>query len=210
MYAKYIKRPLDFTLALCALIVLSPLLIILIVVGAIDMKGNPFFVQARPGKDEKLFNMIKFRTMTNEKDSNGNLLPDEKRLTKYGVFLRGSSLDELLELVNVIKSDMSLIGPRPLLVQYLPYYSEDERKRHIIRPGLTGWAQVNGRNALTWEQKFNYDIEYIEHCSFVLDIKIIFLTIKKIFLRSDILVGTQHIVGKLDAERNKTGKNMDK
>ena len=179
MYAKYIKRILDFVLSLCALIVLSPLLLILIILGAIFMGGNPFFTQQRPGKDEKIFKLIKFRTMDNRKDKNGNLLPDDVRLNKYGRILRSTSLDELPELVNILKGDMSIIGPRPLVPQYLPYYTDEEKRRHDVRPGLSGLAQVNGRNGLQWEQRFAYDLEYVGNISFLEDLKIIFLTIKK-------------------------------
>ena len=180
MYAKYIKRPVDFCLSLCAILVLSPVLLILTVVGVFAMKGNPFFTQQRPGKDEKIFKLIKFRTMTCEKDSEGKLLPDEKRLTKYGKFLRSTSLDELPELINILKGDMSIVGPRPLLVKYLPLYNEEQRHRHDVRPGLTGLAQVNGRNEISWEQKFKNDIMYIKNITFWGDIKIIILTVCKV------------------------------
>lgn len=186
MYAKFIKRPLDFTLSLLALIVLSPVLIILIVMGAIGMKGNPFFTQLRPGKNEKIFKLIKFRTMTNEKDKDGNLLPDEKRLNKYGKFLRSTSLDELPELINILKGDMSIVGPRPLLVQYLPLYNERQKRRHEVRPGLTGFAQINGRNTVTWEQKFEDDVTYIENITFLGDMKIIFKTAISVLKREGI------------------------
>ena len=179
MYAKYIKRILDFVLSLCALIVLSPILLMLIILGAIFMGGNPFFTQQRPGKDEKIFKLIKFRTMDNRKDKNGNLLPDDVRLNKYGRILRSTSLDELPELINILKGDMSIIGPRPLVPQYLPYYTDKEKHRHDIRPGLSGLAQVNGRNSLQWEQRFAYDLEYASNISFLGDLKIVFLTIKK-------------------------------
>ena len=159
MYKKYIKRILDFTLSLIALIVLSPVLLVLTVLGAVKMKGNPFFTQLRPGKDEKIFKLIKFRSMTCEKDRNGDLLPDEQRLTRYGKLLRSSSLDELPELINILKGDMSIVGPRPLLVKYLPLYNEEQRHRHDVRPGLTGLAQVNGRNAITWEERFALDVK---------------------------------------------------
>ena len=154
MYAKYIKRGLDFFLSLYALMILSPLLVVLIVLGTVFMRGNPFFIQERPGKDEKIFKLIKFRTMDNRKDKNGKLLPDDIRLNKYGRILRSTSLDELPELINILIGDMSIIGPRPLLVEYLPYYTKKERHRHDVRPGLTGWAQINGRNAIdSWEQR---------------------------------------------------------
>jgi lipopolysaccharide/colanic/teichoic acid biosynthesis glycosyltransferase len=186
MYAKFFKRMVDFTLSLLALIVLSPILLILIVLGAIKMKGNPFFTQQRPGKDEKIFKLIKFRSMTCEKDKDGNLLPDEQRLTKYGKFLRSTSLDELPELVNILKGDMSIVGPRPLAVQYLPWYNQEEKRRHSVRPGLTGMAQVHGRNATTWEQRFAYDIAYVNKITFVGDIKILFQTVATVFRRSGI------------------------
>ena len=183
IYAKYIKRPMDFVLSLCAIIVLSPILLVLTVIGAIVMKGNPFFVQERPGKNEKIFKLIKFRTMTCEKDSDGVLLPDEERLTKYGNFIRHTSLDELPELFNILKGDMAVIGPRPLLPEYLPYYNEAERHRHDVRPGLSGLAQINGRNAVTWEEKFSWDLKYVGNITFLGDIKIILLTVKKAFIK---------------------------
>ncbi len=186
MYAKFWKRIIDFVLSLGALIVLSPVILVLAVVGAIKMKGNPFFTQIRPGKDEKLFKLIKFRSMTCEKDKNGNLLPDEKRLTKYGKFIRSTSLDELPELINIIKGDMSIVGPRPLLVKYLPLYNEEQKHRHDVRPGLTGLAQVNGRNAVSWEEKFRLDVEYVENVTLSGDIKIIIDTVKVVLNRSGI------------------------
>lgn len=184
MYAKYFKRMLDFTLSLGAIIVLSPILLVLTIVGAVAMGGNPFFTQDRPGKNEKIFKLVKFRTMNNKKDKQGNLLPDEKRLTSYGKLLRSTSLDELPELFNILKGDMSIIGPRPLLVRYLPRYNKEQHRRHEVRPGLTGLAQVKGRNALTWEDKFKYDVKYVDNVTFVNDINIIFDTIK-IVLRRD-------------------------
>lgn len=186
IYEKYIKRPIDFLLSLIAIIILSPLLLILTIVGAIKMKGNPFFTQERPGWHEKIFKLVKFRTMTNEKDENGELLSDEKRLIPYGKFLRSTSLDELPELFNILKGDMAIIGPRPLVVIYLPYYTKDEHHRHDVRPGLTGWAQINGRNLLSWEEKFRFDLQYTENIGFIFDVKIFFLTIKKVFLREGI------------------------
>ena len=185
MYAKCLKRVMDFLLSLMALSVLSPVLVILTVLGAVKMKGNPFFTQLRPGKNEKIFRLIKFRTMTCEKDADGNLLPDEKRLTKYGEFLRATSLDELPELLNILVGDMSIIGPRPLLVSYLPYYTEEERHRHDVRPGLSGLAQVNGRNLVTWEEKFAWDLKYVENITFWGDVKIIFQTVKKAFIKTE-------------------------
>lgn len=201
MYAKFIKRPLDFFLSLCAILVLSPVLIILIIVGAVVMKGNPFFTQLRPGKNEKIFKLIKFRTMTCEKDKDGNLLPDDKRLTKYGKILRSTSLDELPELINILKGDMAVIGPRPLLPEYLPYYTEEERIRHSIRPGLTGLAQVNGRNAIDWDKKLAFDVEYVSKITFLKDVKILFLTAYKVFKRDDILVGSEFKAGKFIDQR---------
>ncbi len=186
MYAKFFKRIIDFTLSLIALILLSPILLILIIVTAIAMKGNPFFTQLRPGKDEKIFKLIKFRTMTNEKDENGDLLPDDVRLNKFGKILRSTSLDELPELLNILKGDMSIVGPRPLLVKYLPLYNDEQRRRHNVRPGLTGNAQANGRNALSWEDKFKLDVEYVDNISFAFDVKIIFDTVKAVLKRDGI------------------------
>ena len=186
MYAKYIKRIIDFILSLCALAILSPVFLILIILGAVKMKGNPFFTQLRPGRNEKIFRLIKFRTMSCEKDADGNLLPDEKRLTGYGRFLRSTSLDELPELINILIGDMAIVGPRPLLVQYLERYSPEQRRRHEVRPGLTGYAQVNGRNTLSWEEKFRLDVEYVDNITFIGDIKIILETVKAVFRRDGI------------------------
>jgi lipopolysaccharide/colanic/teichoic acid biosynthesis glycosyltransferase len=186
VYARYIKRPLDFVLSLVALLFLSPVLLILTIIGAIVMKGNPFFTQPRPGKNEKIFNLIKFRTMTCETDQNGDLLPDEQRLTKYGKVLRSTSLDELPELINILKGDMSIVGPRPLLVQYLPLYNEEQKHRHDVLPGLTGLAQVSGRNAISWEEKFLDDIKYIKQITFLEDMKIVFQTALKVLKREGI------------------------
>lgn len=186
MYEKYFKRMLDFCLSLCAIVILSPVLLILTIVGTVAMGGNPFFMQERPGKDEKIFLLVKFRTMSNKKDKNGNLLPDEKRLTAYGKFLRSTSLDELPELFNIIKGDMSIVGPRPLLVSYLDRYNDEQRRRHEVRPGLTGLAQVSGRNALSWEEKFRYDVKYVDNITFANDVNIIFKTIKNVLNREGI------------------------
>lgn len=186
IYAKYIKRVMDFFLSFCAIVMLSPIMIFLTVVGAIAMKGNPFFTQLRPGKNEKIFRLIKFRTMSCQTDKDGNLLPDEKRLTKYGKFLRSTSLDELPELFNILIGDMSVIGPRPQLVRDMVFMTERQRMRHKVRPGLSGLAQISGRNAINWENKLEYDIEYIQNITFLGDWKIIFLTIKKVFERADI------------------------
>ena len=191
MYAKFFKRLLDFVLSLMALIVLSPVLLILIVVGAIAMCGNPFFVQPRPGKkdkngQEKIFKLIKFRTMDNRKDKDGNLLPDEVRLNKYGRVLRSTSLDELPELLNILIGDMSIVGPRPQLVRDMVFMTAEQRRRHDVRPGLTGYAQVNGRNNITWEQKFEYDLQYIDNgITLFNDVKIILQTVGKVLKRSD-------------------------
>jgi lipopolysaccharide/colanic/teichoic acid biosynthesis glycosyltransferase len=191
----------DFCLSLCAIVVLSPFLLIFTVIGAFAMKGNPFFMQERPGKDEKIFKLIKFRTMTCETDENGNLLPDAQRLNRYGKFLRSTSIDELPELINILKGDMSIVGPRPLLPEYLPYYTEEEKHRHDVRPGLTGLAQINGRNAIEWEQIFGFDINYVKNITFFVDIKILFLTVYKVFKRSDVLVSASDGSGRLDIER---------
>lgn len=203
LYKPFFKRFYDIVLSGLALIVLSPVLLILIILGAIKMKGNPFFTQLRPGKNEKIFKLIKFRTMTCEKDENGELLPDEKRLTKYGRILRSTSLDELPELINIFLGHMSIVGPRPLLVQYLPYYTEEERHRHDVRPGLTGLAQVNGRNVTPWDERLKMDVYYVKKISFFSDIHILLLTVYKTIKRSDILVGEQHGEGhgRLDVVR---------
>lgn len=186
MYARFFKRIIDFILSLCALLVLSPVLLVLIILGAVNMKGNPFFTQLRPGKDEKIFRLIKFRTMTNQKDKEGNLLPDDVRLTKYGKFLRSTSLDELPELLNILVGDMSIVGPRPQLVRDMVFMTPEQRKRHTVRQGLTGLAQINGRNKITWEQKIEYDLQYINSgITFIGDIRIIFQTVSKVLKRSD-------------------------
>lgn len=185
-YETFIKRFFDFILSLTALLILSPVLLVLTVLGAVKMKGNPFFTQDRPGKGERIFKLVKFRTMTCETDENGNLLPDEVRLTKYGKFLRSTSLDELPELWNILIGDMSIVGPRPLLVRYLPRYNQEQKRRHLVRPGLTGWAQVNGRNAISWEEKFKLDCWYVDHISLSLDIKTIFMTVVNVLKREGI------------------------
>ncbi len=186
MYANCLKRVLDFCCALAAILCLYPLLVVLTVLGAIKMKGNPFFTQLRPGKDEKIFKLIKFRTMTNERDAQGNLLPDDVRLNAYGKFLRSTSLDELPELFNILKGDMAVIGPRPQLVRDMVFMTPEQRKRHTVRQGLSGLAQVNGRNAVTWETKIAYDLEYIQKITFWGDAKIILTTLGKVFKRADI------------------------
>ena len=191
MYAKHIKRKLDFITALSVIIIFSPLYLFLIVAGAIAMRGNPFFFQERPGKDEKIFKMVKFRTMTNKKDKNGELLPDEIRLNAYGRFLRSTSLDELPEMFNILSGDMSLIGPRPLVVSYLPWYTEEEHHRHDVRPGLTGYAQVHGRNYVTWEDKFKMDLWYVNHLTFLTDLKIFWDSIFVVLKRESIETGSK-------------------
>ena len=206
MYAKYLKRVIDFSLSLIALIVLSPLLLVLIVLGAVFMKGNPFFVQKRPGKNEKIISLLKFRTMTNEKDEEGKLLPDEIRLVSYGKFLRSTSLDELPSLINILIGDLSIIGPRPLLVEYLPWYTETEKHRHDVRPGLTGWAQVNGRNNVSWDRRFELDVEYDNNISFRFDLKIFLMTIQKVIKRSDIAEDTRIVEGNFADIRKKKVK----
>lgn len=184
-YEKYFKRPLDFCCALAAILVFSWLYLILIILGTIFMRGNPFFTQERPGKNEKIFKLIKFRSMDNRRDKDGNLLPDDIRLNKYGRLLRKTSLDELPEAFNILKGDMSVIGPRPLLVKYLPLYNEEQHRRHEVRPGLSGYAQINGRNAISWEDKFCMDVEYVDRITFCGDVKIIFLTIMKAFFKKE-------------------------
>lgn len=203
MYVKFFKRFFDIVLSFIALVVLSPFLLILTIIGTFAMHGNPFFVQERPGKDEKIFKLIKFRTMSNKKDENGKLLPDELRLNKYGIWLRKSSCDELWELVNILKGDMSIVGPRPLLVKYLPFYTEEEHRRHNIRPGLTGLAQINGRNNLNWDERLGMDIKYVDSISFINDFKIILQTVSKVIKKSDIASGEQLIIQDLDIERKK-------
>ena len=186
MYANFFKRFLDFILSLLAIVCLSPLLLLLTVLGYFKMKGNPFFTQERPGLHEKIFKLVKFRTMTNETDKDGNLLPDEQRLNSYGKFLRSTSLDELPELYNILKGDMSIIGPRPLLVRYLPRYNEEQRHRHDVRPGLTGYAQAHGRNAVTWEDKFKMDVWYTRNVSFKTDWDIFWDTVRIVLKREGI------------------------
>ena len=201
MYERYVKRLLDIVLSLVALVILSP--VMLVVAGLVRVKlGKPIvFKQQRPGKNEKIFNMYKFRSMTDEKDSDGKLLPDEVRLTAFGKKLRSTSLDELPELVNILKGDMSIVGPRPLLVEYLPYYTEEEHHRHDVRPGLTGLAQIKGRNVMSWEERFATDLFYIKTISFINDTLIIFKTIQKVVKKENILVGKEHVLKNFDTER---------
>ena len=187
MYKHFFKRLIDFILVFCVLLVIWPILLIITVWLHFANKGaGAFFTQDRPGKNGKIFKVIKYKTMTDERDAEGNLLPDADRLTKVGCFVRSTSIDELPQLINVLKGDMALIGPRPLLPQYLPLYSPEQARRHEVRPGITGWAQVHGRNAISWTKKFEYDVWYVDHCSFLLDLKIVFLTIKKVFIREGI------------------------
>ena len=201
-YARFVKRILDFVLSLLATAILSPFIILFGLIGAVMMRGNPFFIQERPGKNEKIFKLIKFRTMTNRKDRNGNLLPDEQRLTGYGKFLRSTSIDEIPELFNILKGDMSIIGPRPLLVKYLPLYNAYQKHRHDVRPGLTGYAQVHGRNTLPWERKFDMDIKYVAHITFIGDLKILAETVKKVIKRdgisSETSVTMEEFTGNID------------
>lgn len=187
MYKNFFKRLIDFCLVFTVLVFIWPVLLLVMVWLYLANKGaGALFTQERPGKDGKIFKVIKFKTMTDERDVDGNLLPDTERLTKVGRFVRSTSIDELPQLINVLKGDMALIGPRPLLVQYLPLYSQDQVRRHDIRPGITGWAQVNGRNAISWTKKFELDVWYVDHCSFLLDVKILFITLKKVFVREGI------------------------
>lgn len=186
MYKNYFKRALDFFSALIGIIILSPVFLLVMIGLFFANQGKPFFFQSRPGKNERIFKIVKFKTMNDKKAPNGNLLPDAERLTKIGSFVRKTSLDEIPQLINVLKGDMSLIGPRPLLIQYLPLYNDFQKRRHEVRPGITGWAQVNGRNAISWKQKFEYDIWYVDNLNWRLDVKILFLTIKKVFVREGI------------------------
>lgn len=186
MYRSFLKRVIDFLFALVALILLLPLLILVVLGLIIANQGKPFFFQLRPGKDGKIFKIVKFKTMNDQRDRNGDLLPDAERLTVIGAFVRKTSIDEIPQLINVLKGDMSIIGPRPLLVDYLPLYNEFQMSRHDVRPGITGWAQVNGRNAISWNQKFEYDVWYVNNVSFLLDLRIFLLTIKKVFIREGI------------------------
>lgn len=186
MYSKFVKRGLDVIFSGIALLCFCPIILVLIAILMIANRYSAFFVQERPGKDGKIFKLVKFKTMTDKTDSDGNLLPDDKRLTKIGTFIRSTSIDELPQLWNVLKGDMSLIGPRPLLKQYLPLYSSEQARRHEVKPGITGWAQINGRNAITWKQKFEYDVWYVDNISFALDLKILWLTFKKVVARENI------------------------
>lgn len=206
-YERYFKRPIDFCCGLAAVLVFWWLYLLLAILVRVKLGSPVLFTQDRPGKDGRIFKLYKFRSMTDARDENGNLLPDDVRLTRFGRLLRSTSLDELPEAFNIIKGDMSVIGPRPLLVEYLPYYTEEERHRHDVRPGLSGWAQINGRNAIdSWEQRFTYDLEYVHHVSLWFDIKIILMTVLKVIKRSDIRVGSQIKVGRLDDARREKVK----
>ena len=197
MYKNFFKRVFDFTIALIALLLIGWLLIIIAILLHFANKGaGAFFYQERPGKDEKIFKVIKFKSMTDEKDENGNLLSNEKRITPIGKFIRKFSLDELPQLINVLKGDMAFIGPRPLLIKYLPLYSEEQHRRHEVRPGMSGWAQVNGRNNISWTEKFKLDVWYVDHCSLWLDIKIIFMTVKNVLAGKDVAISTGGFDGK--------------
>ena len=191
MYKNYIKRLLDFSIVLVALLIIWPVLLCITIWLHFANKGaGAFFTQERPGKNGKIFKVIKFKTMTDERDADGNILPDEQRLTRVGKLVRSTSIDEFPQLINVLKGDMSLIGPRPLLPQYLPLYSAEQARRHEVRPGITGWAQCNGRNAISWTKKFELDVWYVDNCSFILDVKILLMTIKKVFVREGISSAT--------------------
>ena len=210
IYAKYVKRILDMMLSLSAIIVLSPLLLILYLLVRVKLGSPVLFRQERPGRNGEIFTLCKFRTMTDKRNEKGELLPDEERLTGFGKMLRSTSLDELPELFNILKGDMSLIGPRPLLVRYLPWYTEEERHRHDVRPGLTGLAQVNGRNALGWEGRFAFDLEYVKYCSFVMDLKIIGMTVGKVLKRSGTLSGAEQTVEDFDVYSRKQDEDNPK
>lgn len=203
MYNSFIKRFIDFTLSLIGFLLISPVFLLLWLLLTIANKGaGAYFTQSRPGRNEKIFKVIKFKTMNDERDSEGNLLPDAQRLTKVGRIVRSTSLDELPQLLNVIKGDMSLIGPRPLLVQYLPLYDDTQRRRHEVRPGITGWAQVNGRNAISWEEKFKLDVWYVENISFWVDLKILFMTVVNVLQRKDISSATDATMEAFEGARN--------
>lgn len=209
-YERFVKRPLDIFCSLLAIVVFWWLFVVVAILVRVKLGSPVLFTQDRPGKDEKIFKLYKFRTMTDDRDENGNLLPDDVRLTKFGKLLRSTSLDELPELFNILKGDMSIVGPRPLLVSYLPYYTEEEKHRHDVRPGLTGLAQVNGRNAIEWDKKLAYDVEYVNFISFLMDMKIVFSTIAKVLKRSDIQVGSEFKAGKFIDQREQRLKQEGK
>lgn len=205
IYQNYVKRLFDIIISGIFIILLSPVYLVLAVLVRVKLGSPVLFRQRRPGKDERIFDMYKFRSMTDEKDADGEFLPDEKRLNSFGKKLRSTSLDELPELFNIFRGDMSIVGPRPLLIKYLPYYTKEEKKRHNVRPGLTGLAQINGRNALGWEDRFRYDLEYIEHCTFLTDIRILWTTVFKVLKRSGTLSGSAQTVEDFDVYRQRTG-----
>ena len=207
MYRNFFKRIFDFLLSLTAFLLLFPVLLLLVAAGTVKMGGSPFFVQERPGKDGKIFKLVKFKSMNNKKDENGKLLPDGVRLTSYGKFIRNTSLDELPELINILKGDMAIVGPRPLLVKYLTRYNETQARRHEVRPGLTGLAQVNGRNAISWEEKFNYDVEYVDNVSFLLDFKIICKTVLKIIKKDGISSETSATMEEFMGQTEESNEN---
>lgn len=202
MYSRFFKRVIDFLVSLIALLVLSPIILTLTVLLAWANNGKPFFFQKRPGKNEKIFTIIKFKTMNDKKDAQGNLLPDMERITKVGKFVRGASLDELLQLINVLKGDMSIVGPRPLLVAYLPLYNSEQAKRHNVKPGITGWAQVNGRNAISWEEKFKLDVWYVNNISFATDVKILVKTVQKVVQRDGISASEEQTMERFMGTKN--------
>lgn len=203
IYQRFVKRIFDIIISGIAIVLLSPIYLVMAILVASKLGRPVLFRQKRPGKNEQIFDMYKFRSMTNETDEAGDLLPDEARLNSFGKKLRSTSLDELPELLNIFKGDMSIVGPRPLLIKYLPYYTEEEKLRHSVRPGLTGLAQVNGRNSLNWEERFSYDIQYVKQCSFVMDVKIIWMTIGKVLKREDTLSGSEQTVEDFDVYRSK-------
>lgn len=206
LYATYFKRPFDLTASVLGFLALSPIFILLMIILWIDFKGSPFFLQERPGKDEKIFKIIKFKTMRDPKKNESELKNQANRITKLGTFIRKTSLDEIPQLLNVIKGDMSLVGPRPLVVLYLPYYNETEKKRHLVKPGVTGLAQVKGRNSLPWEERFALDVEYVENLSFALDTKILYWTVQKILSKSDVVIDQDEHLDTFDVHRKKQWK----
>jgi len=208
MYRSFFKQLMDITVAFIILVIASPIILIVIILLSIANRGEPFFLHARPGKDERIFKVIKFKTMNDKKDVHGELLPDAERLTGVGKFVRKTSIDELPQLINVLKGDMSLIGPRPLMIEYLPYYDQRQKKRHSIKPGITGWAQINGRNSISWSEKFELDVWYVEHLSFITDLKIFFLTIKNIFTASGISAEGHATMPKFSDEMERKMSNL--
>lgn len=209
MYRNGVKRILDIVLSLIGLIVLSPVFLILMILIRVKLGTPVFFHQDRPGKNGRIFGLLKFRSMTDERDESGELLPDDRRLTRFGRVLRATSLDELPEFINILRGDMSFVGPRPLLVRYLPYYTEEEMHRHDVRPGLTGLAQIHGRNALNWEARFRYDLDYVEHCSFAMDLSILRQTVGKVLQHTGVQSGAEQTVPDLDAERRGKERHED-